>query len=169
MTHLIDQIEYNYWANVRLLKAAAELDIENYTKYLLSSFPSIKETIVHILWAEELWLERWQGRSFVPTLASKKNETLDTLQNGLGNLYNRQLKFLNSLRPEDEVKRLSYLNFQNERWEYTLLQMVQHLLFHSAYHRGQLVTMFRQLGIKPPGTDYLVYIDDKQKPSHNPG
>jgi uncharacterized damage-inducible protein DinB len=161
MTHLIDQIQYNYWANVRLIKAAVELDIENQSKYILSSFPSIKETFIHILWAEELWLERWKGRSFVPALASNKYETLNTIQNDMEDLYDRQIQFLKSLSLEDEVKKVSYLNFQNERWEYSLQQMIQHLLFHSVYHRGQLVTMLRQLGIKPPSTDYLVFIDDK--------
>ena len=32
----------------------------------------------------------------------------------------------------------------------TYAQSLQHVVNHSAYHRGQVVTMLRQLGAKPP-------------------
>ena len=38
--------------------------------------------------------------------------------------------------------------------------MIQHMVIHSVYHRGQIATMLRQLNMKPPGLDYLIYIDE---------
>jgi uncharacterized damage-inducible protein DinB len=55
--------------------------------------------------------------------------------------------------------RIRYTNLKKEAWEYTLEQMVHHLTMHSAYHRGQLATLLRQLDVVPPTTDYLVYLD----------
>ena len=37
--------------------------------------------------------------------------------------------------------------------------MLQHVVNHSTYHRGQVVTMVRQSGGKPLSTDYLLYFD----------
>lgn len=38
-------------------------------------------------------------------------------------------------------------------------EMLLHCLQHSTYHRGQLVTMGRALGIiNPPKTDYIAYV-----------
>jgi uncharacterized damage-inducible protein DinB len=36
-------------------------------------------------------------------------------------------------------------------------QQIQHVLFHSMYHRGQVVTLLRQLGEVPPQTDLIAY------------
>ncbi len=58
-----------------------------------------------------------------------------------------------------EQQRLGYVNTRGERWEYTLAQMMQHVVIHSAYHRGQVVTLLRQLGAAAPTTDYLVFVD----------
>jgi uncharacterized damage-inducible protein DinB len=54
---------------------------------------------------------------------------------------------------------VAYVNFQGQTWRYPLRDMVQHLVVHSAYHRGQAASLLRQLDAAPPRTDYLVYID----------
>jgi uncharacterized damage-inducible protein DinB len=35
-----------------------------------------------------------------------------------------------------------------------------HLVNHSCYHRGQVITMLRQLGAQVVATDFLVYHDE---------
>ena len=52
-------------------------------------------------------------------------------------------------------------------FDYTLLsqqpgsspfwQMLQHVVNHASYHRGQVTTMLRQLGREPVGTDLMLY------------
>jgi len=37
--------------------------------------------------------------------------------------------------------------------------MMVHLLNHQSYHRGQVATLLRQLGIQPPQVDFLVAYD----------
>jgi uncharacterized damage-inducible protein DinB len=37
--------------------------------------------------------------------------------------------------------------------------MLQHIVNHSTYHRGQLTTLLRQLGAQPCATDFLYYFD----------
>ncbi|HET9131583.1 MAG TPA: DinB family protein [Terriglobia bacterium] len=34
---------------------------------------------------------------------------------------------------------------------------MQHLANHSTYHRGQITTMLRQLGVTPVSTDLIAY------------
>jgi uncharacterized damage-inducible protein DinB len=38
---------------------------------------------------------------------------------------------------------------------HTFRQMFRHTVDHSSYHRGQVVTLLRQLGIKPPVTGLI--------------
>jgi len=160
MTNLLDQLTYNRWANLRLIDVTTELDGAKFTKTIMSSFPSVQQTWTHIIWAEELWLNRWQGRSFVRKLDPNDYPTIVQIKQKIEDLSAAQIQFINDLNPEDENQKISYKNFHGEKMTYTLRQMVQHKTMHSAYHRGQLVTFFRQLGVKPLSTDYLVYIDD---------
>ncbi len=60
---------YNRWANERLFSALEKLNERQFTAAIQSSFPSIRETVFHILFAEWLWLKRWQGTSPRSTLA----------------------------------------------------------------------------------------------------
>jgi uncharacterized damage-inducible protein DinB len=159
MKYVIDTIIYNHWANLQLADAATDLDKKQFYKVLISSFPSVHKTLIHILWAEELWVERWQGRSFIPALDPEDYPTLESIKEKIESLYQDQIQYLNNLNPESEDQYVSYINFRGEKWDYTLRQMVQHLTFHSAFHRGQLVTLLRQLGVNPPNTDYLMFID----------
>ena len=73
----------------------------------------------------------------------------------------RRSGLLSGMRAGEEERRVSYVNRLGERWEYTLGQMMQHVVIHSAYHRGQVVTLLRQLGATAPTTDYLVYWDTR--------
>lgn len=163
MKDLIDLITYDYWANTRLVDTASEINPQNFTKKIISSFPSVQETFLHIIWAEELWLMRWQGRSFVTELDPREYQTLETIKIKLDALHKDQILYFRNLNSDDKDLRVSYLNFTDERWEYRLEQMVQHLILHSAYHRGQLATLFRQLSVNPPNTDYLMFVDRKLK------
>ena len=40
-------------------------------------------------------------------------------------------------------------------------KLVMHLMNHGSYHRGQLATMLRQAGVKPPATDLMVFYRSK--------
>jgi uncharacterized damage-inducible protein DinB len=158
---LLEQLDYDHWANLRLIDAMNDLDSQSFKQKIASSFPSIHQTLVHILWAEELWLERWQGRSFIPSLDPEDFPSLQAVRTRLDDIHAKQLQFLRGLPTNAADRVVGYVNFRGERWEYTLRQMILHLTMHSAYHRGQLATLLRQLGRVPPSIDYLVFVDSK--------
>jgi uncharacterized damage-inducible protein DinB len=161
MKLLLEQLKYNQWTIHHYIKAVEQLDITQLTRNLNSSFSSILETLGHMLWAEELWYERWQGHLFSRTFNLVDYPTLEFINQHFDEIHMKQIHLLESFESASENRRISYINFQNKTWEYSLVQMVQHLMFHSAYHRGQLATLLRQLGKVPPKTDYLVFIDEQ--------
>jgi uncharacterized damage-inducible protein DinB len=150
---------YNEWANARLLGAAARLPTALLTRELGSSHASVWGTLRHIVWAEWRWLGRWQTRAPAgpDPLAC---QDLAALQHRAGEIASQQRAFLRRLTPVDLERLVSYENPPGTRWTYALGDMVQHLVNHSTYHRGQVAAMLRQLGNAPPATDYLVYLDE---------
>ena len=71
-----------------------------------------------------------------------------------------QAQFIERLTDADLRERVSYENLQGQRWEYTRGQMMQHVVNHSSYHRGQVAILLRQLGKIPNATDFLVFFDE---------
>ena len=55
--------EYNAWANARILDTAARLTREQLLTPGGASFDSVRDTLVHTMGAQWLYLERWHGRS----------------------------------------------------------------------------------------------------------
>ncbi len=51
--------DYNAWANARILRAVEPLIPEAFLRDLKNSFPSVRDTLAHILGAEWIWLRRW--------------------------------------------------------------------------------------------------------------
>ena len=47
-------------------------------------------------------------------------------------------------------------------YRHTFREMFRHAIDHSSYHRGQLVTLLRQVGATPPGTGLIVFYRERQ-------
>ncbi|MGE5692159.1 MAG: DinB family protein [Candidatus Zixiibacteriota bacterium] len=155
--------DFNRWANGRVLEAAEKLSLEQLTKDLKNSFPSVRDTMVHIMAAEWIWLERWKGTSPRALLDAAEFPTVPAIRNRWAEIEHGQKNFLAEASAESPQKVVAYLNLRGQRWEYPLWQMLQHLVNHSTYHRGQITTMLRQLGAQPVETDLLVYYDTVSK------
>ena len=74
LVQIQDMHNYNRWANVRILDTAAKLSNEDFIRDLQNSYPSIRDTLAHIMSAEWVWLERCKGarrRKCCPRLPSR--------------------------------------------------------------------------------------------------
>lgn len=155
--------EFNRWANGKMLEAVDKLTEEQFTKDLQNSFPSVQDTLVHIMGAEWLWLERWKGNSPKSILPPTDFPTVSSIRKQWREIQHGQAEFISGVSEESLKKVVAYVNLKGERWAYPLWQMLQHLVNHSTYHRGQITTMLRQLGAKPVATDYLIFHERSSK------
>jgi uncharacterized damage-inducible protein DinB len=153
--------EYNCWANACVLDAVAKLTAEQFTRDLSGSFASVRSTLVHIMGAEWVWLQRWKGTSPKKFYDPPEFPNTAALRAHWTKIENEQMEFIKNLTDELLPMKISYINFKGENWTYALWQMLQHLVNHSTYHRGQVATMMRQLGATPAATDFLLFFDKK--------
>ena len=155
--------DYNTWANRRVVAVARSLNREEFTKDLGTSYPSVQGTLVHILWAEWLWLQRWRGDSPKQIFAPEDFPDVPAVETRWQTVEREQQQFFERLANQRLKQRLAYENFRGQRWEYALGRMMQHTANHSSYHRGQVVTLLRQLGKTPEATDFLVFLDENAR------
>jgi uncharacterized damage-inducible protein DinB len=73
--------EYDRWANNRVLQAASALSSEQFTHYLGGSFGSVRDTFVHIIGGEWIWLAYWKEPPHSSTLLAGLRKRRDALFN----------------------------------------------------------------------------------------
>jgi uncharacterized damage-inducible protein DinB len=150
---------YNRWANARILEAVSALSAGQFTQDLGSSHRSVRDTLVHIVSGEWIWLQRWQGQSPKAMFDPANFPDLATLHARWAEVAREQAEFVQCVTEKSLKKAIAYENLQSETWRYPLAHMMQHVVNHSTYHRGQVTGMLRQLDAEPAATDFLIFID----------
>jgi uncharacterized damage-inducible protein DinB len=152
-------IAFNRWANGRFFEALSQLPAEQYGRDLHSSYGGIHGTFVHIVAAEKGWLCRWLRQPEITTAAVSQFHSLKELQACWEGVCAEMGRFIAAL---DERTLQETLTTSTRTGTYTspYWQMIQHVVDHSSYHRGQMVTMLRQLGVTPPSTGLLRFYRD---------
>ncbi len=153
--------EYNSWANARALGAVEPLTSEEFLRDLKNSFPSVRDTLVHILSAEWIWLRRWNGESPSALMAATEFSTVASLKDRFAAIERERRTFLESLSEEGLAKPFPYRDLAGNAHTLLLVHSLQHVVNHGTYHRGQVTTMLRQLGRKPVGTDMSRFYLDR--------
>ena len=150
-------VAYNRWANNRLLDAAATLSVEELDRDLRASFGSLKGTLIHILWGECRWLRFWQDGTLLPDPTPGEYPDFANLRMAWARHENAYAAYLCGLtQAELDAPRAVKAD------TYTLGELVQHILNHSTYHRGQITLLLRQLGHEPPSTDYRRFLTEER-------
>lgn len=156
--YFIQLADYNIWANDIVHSWLNKVTDEQWEQTVLSSFNSIAATTLHVAGAETVWVDRLNNLPAPVWLPSvfkgSKNETLE--------VWNKASKNLKScIENLDETKlpvNLSFRRLNGDAYEMPHYQVFAHTFNHSSYHRGQIVTMLRQVGFSDVGsTDMLVF------------
>jgi uncharacterized damage-inducible protein DinB len=151
-------LDYHYWARDRMLDALADLAPEDYTKGLGSSFGSIRDTVVHIYLAEWLWHARWRGISPSEPVPASHFPDVPSLAHAWLELEARVRSMVAEMRDEDLARVIEYRTLDGEAVSSVFWHMVQHVVNHATYHRGQVTTLLRQLNVRPPeSTDLITF------------
>lgn len=172
---------YNHWANERLFSVLAKLSEQQFAARVESSFPSVRDTVFHILFAEWLWLKRWQGTSPRSTLAdpdaspatwntlspgekprAEQLATLAALKSFAESIEKERKDFLRGLDDDVLQAPLQFSDMAGTPYAEPLVQLMQHLVNHGTYHRGQVTTMLRQIGAKTVALDMAYFYRDKR-------
>ncbi|CAN5619241.1 damage-inducible protein DinB [soil metagenome] len=153
---IAELLAYNRWAHDRFLEVIETLDPEAVDRQLQSSFPSIRATLLHAVGAEWTWVARWEGGD--GALPDDWDDlSIEGLREELGLVAARQDAFLATLADGDLAREVHYHDRSGSPHVSSISHMLLHVVNHATYHRGQLTTMLRQVGSRPPSTDFIRY------------
>ena len=143
---------YDYWANRECLAAMRAAG---------SVSPDTVGRMAHILSAQKLWLERiLKQRQSMPVWPGSTIEDCVALADEMSSAWRSYLmQFTTQLGTQlpsgslnDQVE---YRNSKGQAWSSRVEDMLTHVLFHSAYHRGQIALQMRASGMEPAYTDFI--------------
>ena len=123
---------------------------ELYTRDLGSSFRSIRDTAVHIYAAEWAWYARWQGESPTALLQADTFADVGSLRRTWVEHEAKMRAFLEESGDRGLDRVIEYKLISGQPGASPFWQMLQHVVNHASYHRGQVTTLLRQLGAAPP-------------------
>jgi uncharacterized damage-inducible protein DinB len=157
-------INYNEWANRRILKAAQVLSGAEFQKDMTSSFSfgSLHGTLVHIMGAEWIWSSRWQGVSPKALLKEEDYPTLVSVQTRWQQIMEEMQKFQANLKKEDLARVVQYTNTQGKAFAYPLWQLMMHVCNHSTHHRSEAATIVTHFGHPPDPLDMSVFFTEQR-------
>jgi uncharacterized damage-inducible protein DinB len=158
---LIQLAHYNQWANEITINWLRTITEEQYQKQVISSFDSIEKTSIHIAGAEKIWVERWTGVT-EPFLSNVFTGSLDELIVIWTKSTQDIIKFIEGISEDQLLEVFTFTRLNGDVVTQSYLDTIHHLIHHGCYHRGQIVTMLRQVGFTQiDSTDYITFIRNK--------
>ena len=151
-------LDYHYWARDRILDAVEALSPQQLTRDLGNSFRSVRDTLAHIYGAEWIWYARWHGEMPTALPSTDQFQDLASIRQAWSDHERKMRDFVEKLDDRALEQVIAYKMTNGQPAASVLWHMLQHVVNHASYHRGQVTTLLRQLGAAPPkSTDLIAY------------
>src|SRR5271165_2526852 len=137
------QFSYDEWANREVLAAIQANGPDERSLELMG----------HIVSAEILWLERLkqqpQSMRVWPAIDLGECAAKSAAMAAAWREY------LQPMAEPDLSREVRYTNSKGEPWSSNVFDILTHVIMHSAYHRGQIASHMRAIGLTPAYTDFI--------------
>ncbi len=156
--------DYNYWANQRILDAAARVSQGQFVAS--GSFPwgGLRGTLAHILDAEYGWRSFFQQHHFPPDeLKGEDFASLDDLVERWGKEEALMRDYLDSIDDAALASIVRYTNEEGAMRERLLWHCLYHVANHGTQHRAEAAALLTDLGQSPGDVDFTFFLTDSAR------
>lgn len=145
-TYLIQLLDYELWANLRVIDA-----LDSVTN------PPTRAIAVmgHVLAAQHIWYGRMAHESVFVSVWEEipVSWMIETAERQ----HNQLISYIETLTEQELDQPVKYVTTKGAHFQNTRLDMLTQMSHHAAYHRGQIVQLIRPLLNEAPVTDYIVW------------
>jgi uncharacterized damage-inducible protein DinB len=154
---------YNRWADRLVLDACRRLSPEQYVAEPVPGWSSVRASVVHIASATHNWFRRLAGETVSGPLTEADLPTVEDAERRLDQAY----RLLDGLWPTLTQERLATprpFQIRGRSWVLPPWVVLRHIVNHATYHRGQVASKLKRLGIEPPATDVVFWALEQMPP-----
>ena len=142
-------LKYNEWANRCAIDSLK--DPANHSAKAVRA-------LAHLLVAEKTWLARMTTNQDSTGFDFWQGSTLDECEQLAEEVSREFAQVLDGLSEQTLDRVATYKNSKGVEYQTSYRDILQHVLVHSAYHRGQVAMAVRAEGGTPPYTDYIAFV-----------
>ncbi|MEF2966600.1 DinB family protein [Paenibacillus sp. M1] len=160
--------EYHVWANDRLFARLEQLPEDVFHAEVASVFPSVAQTLGHMYLFEQLYkdvLTEVPNEDIFPKIPGwteeAKGKNVDEMRQLFAGAADQFRDLLR--RTPDPDKAMTIEHPQYGRLDTHFSDIMQHVVNHGTYHRGNITAMLRQQGYAGVPTDYMFYLLERQE------
>ena len=154
---LSDLFAHNDWANRKLLKLCEGLTDSQLDQAQEMGFGTLRNTVFHILEAENLWLERWQHKAPRALVSHANGQSVAELVQMVKHTARQRNQWLAEMGTDDQ-RAVSYIDTEQQPWTHALGDLMIHVTNHGIHHRAQVLNFLRIFDRRiPAGVDYLFW------------
>ncbi|MCY9660397.1 DinB family protein [Paenibacillus chondroitinus] len=164
----IKTYDYHAWANKKVFERLAELPEEVLHQELGNVFPTIYNGLVHIYQVDAVWLSGMMGNSYEQIIellgtieAKTAGKSLEELQAVYWEKAEEYRVFLHGVDDLEAKKQFPHPTFGV--LNASIQELIQHIVNHGTYHRGNISSMLRQLGHAGASSDWVFYLYEVNK------
>jgi len=149
---------FNAWANHRIVTWLRTVDQELLYKQTPSSYTSLDYTLQHILRTQRYWLLFVSEEDASHNNWSVREGEVENIMTELIEV-SEEMKRRFSAFSEDDLLKVLHLRSDWAQNDLPRYEYIQHIINHGTFHRGQIVTIARAIGITDGivNTDYNIF------------
>jgi uncharacterized damage-inducible protein DinB len=151
---------YNQWTTAKILSTASNVSQEQFLAP--ASFPhgGLRGTLVHALFAEWIWRNRWEGTSPTHRLKPEDFPTFEFLRTRWAEEEKKLMAFVDNLTDERLNSKFSYKSTEGKPYERVLWQAMAHLVNHGTQHKTEAAALLTDLGHSPGDIDLIGFLPE---------
>ncbi|SRR6266487_6602939 len=154
--------QYNAWSNAKILEAASNVTQEQFLAPAPFPHGSLQGTLVHALFGEWVWRNRWEG---TPSTVRLKLEdfpafpTFESLRARWADEEPRLMKFVANVTDERLYSKIKYISTEGHPYERVLWETMAHLVNHGTQHKTEAAAILTGIRHSPGDIDLVVYLN----------
>ncbi|MEP7134999.1 MAG: DinB family protein [Chloroflexota bacterium] len=154
--------KYDQWSSRKILDALSRVTEEQYLAP--ASFPhgGLRGTLVHALFADWIWRQRWEGTSPSYRLKPEDFPTVESLRARWVEEEKLLMTFVENVTEERLNSKFSYKATDGTPHERVLWQAMLHLINHGTQHKTEAAAMLTDFGQSPGDIDMILYFNENQ-------
>lgn len=140
--------EHLHWANQRIFETLQSIEDENQEVWRL---------FFHILCAEKVWIARLHGLDS-SQLSISSEVDIEICAELVKQNEESFTAFFNNSENTDLDKIICYTNSKGREFKNSARDILSHVSLHGQYHRGQINSRLRAVGIDPVNIDFITFV-----------
>jgi len=151
--------KYNQWANAKILSAATNVTQEQFLAPAAFPHGGLRGTLVHILFAEWIWRNRWEGTSPNYRLKPEEFPTFEDLRKRWLEEEKHLMDFVGQVTDAQLNRSFDYRNTSGRPLTNILWYAMAHVVNHGTQHRTEAAAILTDLGYSPGDIDLIYFLE----------